>query len=185
VTEASFDVVALEGRDLTAESPTPGERTFGRQEEVQALIRILASGKSAVLLGPSGVGKTSIVQKLLHYMRAGRAPELAGSRIYEISSVGLCADTRYTGQQEGRIRSLLAHATRKRLLYITDVWNLPYAGSYETNPRGIYDLMRPGVEAGKLVMFGECTPGRWDHLGRENPTFVRDFVAVPVRETTE
>jgi len=34
-------------------------------------------------------------------------------------------------------------------------------------------------------MFGECTPGRWDHLGRENPTFVRDFVPIVVRETTE
>lgn len=181
----SFDIVTAEGRDLTADPTATGDRTFGRQEEVHALARALATGKSVVLLGPPAVGKTAIVQKLLHYMRAGRAPELAGARVYELSTVGLCADTRYTGQQEGRIRSLLAHANKKRLLYITDLWNLPYAGSYDTNPRGIYDLMRPGVEAGKLVLFGECTPGRWDKLGREHPAFTHDFIPIVVRETNE
>ena len=181
----AFDIVAAEGRDLTADPTARGDRTFGRQEEVHALARALATGKSVVLLGPPGVGKTAIVQKLLYYLSVGRAPELEGAKVYEISTVGLCADTRYTGQQEGRIRSLLAHANKKRLLYVTDLWNLPYAGSYDTNPRGIYDLMRPGVEAGKLVLFGECTPGRWDKLGREHPAFTHDFVPVVVRETSE
>ncbi|HSQ64493.1 MAG TPA: AAA family ATPase, partial [Polyangiaceae bacterium] len=183
--EASFDVVAQEGRELTADPKATGEKTFGRQEEVRALARTLASGRSAVLVGPSGVGKTAVVQKLLSYLAEGRLPELAGAKIYEISTVGLCADTRFTGQQEGRIRAMLAHASRKRLHYIPDVWNLPYAGSYSTNPRGIYDLMRPGIEQGKLVLFGEATPGRWDKLTREHPVLLRDFVAIAVPETTE
>ncbi len=185
MTEANFDVVAQDGRELSADPNATGEKTFGRQTEVHALARTLASGRSAVLVGPSGVGKSAVVQKLLSYLRDGRVPEVAGSKIYEISTVGLCADTRFTGQQEGRIRSMLAHASRKRLHYIPDVWNLPYAGSYSTNPRGVYDLMRPGIEQGKLVIFGEVTPGRWDKLAREHPILVRDFVAIAVPEPTE
>ena len=181
----SFDVVAQDGRELTADPNATGEKTFGRQEEVHALARTLASGRSAVLVGPSGVGKSAVVHKLLSYLRDGRVPEIAGSKIYEISTVGLCADTRFTGQQEGRIRSMLAHATKKRLHYVPDVWNLPYAGSYSTNPRGIYDLMRPGIEQGKLVVFGEMTPGRWDKLVREHPILARDFVAIAVPEPNE
>jgi len=180
--DATFDVVAQDGRELTADPNATGEKTFGRQEEVHALARTLASGRSAVLVGPSGVGKTAVVQKLLSYLRDGRVPEIDGSKIYEISTVGLCADTRFTGQQEGRIRSMLAHASRKRLHYVPDVWNLPYAGSYSTNPRGIYDLMRPGIEQGKLVIFGEVTPGRWDKLTREHPILLRDFVTIPIAE---
>jgi ATP-dependent Clp protease ATP-binding subunit ClpC len=183
--DQTFDVVAEDGRELTGDPNATGEKTFGRKEEVHALARTLASGRSAVLVGPSGVGKTAVVQKLLSYLRDGRLPELEGSRIYEISTVGLCADTRFTGQQEGRIRSLLAHASRKRLHYVPDVWNLPYAGSYSTNPRGIYDLMRPGIEQNKLVVFGEVTPGRWEKLVREHPILARDFVAIAVPETNE
>jgi ATP-dependent Clp protease ATP-binding subunit ClpC len=183
--DASFDVVAQDGRELSADPNATGEKTFGRQDEVHALARTLAGGRSVVLVGQSGVGKTAVVQKLLSYLRDGRLPELTGTKIYEISTVGLCADTRFTGQQEGRIRSMLSHATKKRLHYVPDVWNLPYAGSYSTNPRGIYDLMRPGIEQGKLVIFGEVTPGRWDKLAREHPILLRDFVAVAVPEPSE
>jgi len=183
--DATFDVVAQDGREISADPSAAGEKTFGRQDEVQALARTLASGRSAVLVGSSGVGKTAVVQKLLSYLRDGRLPELVETKIYEISTVGLCADTRFTGQQEGRIRSLLAHASRKRLHYVPDVWNLPYAGSYSTNPRGIYDLMRPGIEQGRLVIFGEVTPGRWDKLAREHPILLRDFVALAVPEPSE
>lgn len=82
-----------------------------------------------MLVGPSGVGKTAVVQKLLSYLRETRVPELEGAKIFEISTVGLCSDTRFTGQQEGRIRSMLQFASRKRIHYVPDVWNLPYASS--------------------------------------------------------
>jgi ATP-dependent Clp protease ATP-binding subunit ClpC len=179
------DLIATEARELTGDGKATGAKTFGRKEEVQALARLLAHGKSVVLLGPPGVGKTAILQKLLSYLREGRLPELAGARVYEASTVVLCSDTRFTGQQEQRIRAVLAHANPKRIHYVPDVWNLPYAGSYSTKPRGIYDLMRPGIEAGKLVLVGECTQGRWDKLCQEHPELARDFVALVVKEPTE
>src|SRR5262249_52778424 len=58
-------------------------------------------------------------------------------------------------------------------------------GSYETNPRGIYDLMRPGIEAHRLILFGEMSVGRWEKLCREHPSLARDFVTIPVDETSE
>ena len=147
--DASFDVVAQDGRELSADPNAAGEKTFGRQTEVQTLARTLSAGRSVVLVGPSGVGKTAIVQKLLSYLRQGRAPEIEGSKIFEISTVGLCADTRFTGQQEGRIRSMLVHATRKRLHYIPDLWNLPYAGSYSHEPARRLRLDAAGHRAGQ------------------------------------
>ena len=179
------DLIATEARELTGDAKATGPKTFGRKEEVHALARLLAHGKSVVLIGPPGVGKTAIIQKLLSYLAEGRLPELANARVYEASTVVLCSDTRFTGQQEQRIRAVLAHAKPSRIHYVPDVWNLPYAGSYSTKPRGIYDLLRPGIEAGNLVLVGECTPGRWDKLCQEHPELARDFVTLVVKEPTE
>jgi ATP-dependent Clp protease ATP-binding subunit ClpC len=179
------DVLARDGHDLTQDAAAAGDKTYGRQAEVEALARTLASGKSAVLLGPPGVGKTAVVGKLLHYLRSGRLATLKDTTIYEISTVGLCSDTRYTGMQEDKIQALVAHASPQRWMYVPDLWNLPTAGSYDTNPRGIYDLMRPAIEAGRVIVFGECSEGRWDKLCRAFPTLARDFTPLKVAETSE
>jgi ATP-dependent Clp protease ATP-binding subunit ClpC len=179
------DLIATEARELTGDPHATGEKTFGRQSEVQAIARLLAHKKSVVLVGPPGVGKTAVIQKLLSYLADGRLPELAGARMYEISTTLLCSDTRYTGMQETRIRAVLAHATAQRIHYVSDVWNLPSAGSYDTKPRGIYDLLRPGIESGSLVIVGECTPARWDKLCHSYPELVRDFVQVRIDEPAE
>src|SRR3954469_2900790 len=117
------DLIGSDARELTGDARATGEKTFGRQDEVHALARLLANKKSVVLVGPHGVGKTAVIQKLLSYLAEGRLPELAGARVYEVSTMLLCSDTRYTGMQESRIRSLLAFATPLRIHYVTDVWN--------------------------------------------------------------
>src|SRR4051812_46741202 len=105
------DVLARDGHELTADPAAAGDKTYGRSAEAEALARTLASGKSAVLVGPPGVGKTAIVGKLLHYLRAGRLPTLKDTKIFEMSTVGLCSDTRYTGMQEDKIQALVAHSS--------------------------------------------------------------------------
>ncbi len=179
------DLLERDGRELSADRSAALPKTYGRKEEVFALARALAGRKSVVLLGPPGVGKTSILKKLLYYLHDGRLPELAGARVFEMSTVGLCADTRYTGMQEDKIRALLASARSDRLVYLSDLWNITSAGSYETNPRGIYDLMRPGIEAGTLVLLGEMSAGRWEKLCREHPVLERDFATITVAPTDE
>lgn len=182
---AGVDVLEREGKNLTADAAARLPKTYGRAEEVEALARAVSGRTSAVLLGPPGVGKTAVVRKLLHYITADRLPALAGAEVFEISTAGLCSGTRYTGQQEEKIQALLRKAKPSRLVYISDLWNITTAGSYETNPRGIYDLMRPGIESTALVLFGEMSQGRWEKLCREHPSLERDFATITVDETDE
>ena len=181
----SIDVLARDARNLTADRNASLPKTYGRATEVDALARALAGKKSAVLLGPPGVGKTAIIKKLLHYIRAERIPALTHATVFEVSTAALVAGTRYTGQQEEKIAALLKHARPDRLLYISDLWNIPVAGSYDTNPRGIYDLMRPGIEAENLVLLGEMTTGRWERLLKDFPMLERDFATITVAPTNE
>ncbi len=181
----AVDVLARDARNLTSDKGASLPKTYGRADEVDALARALSGKKSAVLLGPPGVGKTAIVKKLLHYIKTARIPALADATVYEVSTASLVAGTRYTGQQEEKIAALLKHARPDRLVYVSDLWNIPVAGSYETNPRGIYDLMRPGIEAETLVLFGEMTQGRWERLAKDFPMLERDFATITVAPTNE
>jgi ATP-dependent Clp protease ATP-binding subunit ClpC len=179
------DVLAREGRNLTAELAARVVRVHGREAEVEALARALAGHKSAVLLGPPGVGKTSVVRKLVAFVAAGKVPALSGATFWELATTGLVTNTRYTGMQEEKIAALLRHATPDRIVYISDLWNITMAGSYDTNPRGVYDLMRPGIEAERLVLLGEMSAGRWERLCREFPMLERDFATITVEPTDE
>ncbi len=178
------DVLEREGKNLTAE-PDVATTTYGRDAEVEALACALAGRKSAVLLGPPGVGKTAVVRRLVELVARARVPSLRGASVWEIATTGLVAGTRYTGMQEEKIASLLRTARADRLIYVSDLWNLAMAGSYDTNPRGIYDLMRPGIEAERIVLFGEMSAGRWEKLCREFPMLERDFATITVEPTDE
>ncbi|MBL9023372.1 MAG: AAA family ATPase [Myxococcales bacterium] len=179
-----IDVLEREGQNLTAE-PHGAAQTYGRDAEVDALACALAGRKSAVLLGPPGVGKTAVVRKLVARVAQGAVPALRGASVWEIATTGLVAGTRYTGMQEEKIASLLKSARPDRLVYVSDLWNITVAGSYDTNPRGVYDLLRPGIEAERLVIFGEMSPGRWDKLCREYPFLERDFATITLAPTEE
>jgi ATP-dependent Clp protease ATP-binding subunit ClpC len=178
----NVDVLARYGRDLTTDPLILGSKIYGRTQETDDLIRALGSHRSAVLLGPPGVGKTAILWRLIHLLKE-KLPHV--TKVFEISTTGLCADTSYTGELEGKIRALLEKATTDRLVYVPDLWNLPTAGSYDTNPRGCYDLMRPGVESQQLILFGETTSGKWEKLCRQFPSLTRDFVTITVKEMDE
>ncbi len=174
------DLLATEARLLSVEAQAVSGQTYGRVAEVEALARALAARKSTVLLGPPGVGKSAVLRRLVQLIEKRAFAALEGATVYEMATTGLVSGTRYTGMQEEKIASLLRHADPRRLLFISDLWNIPMAGSYESNPRGIYDLMRPGIEAERLVLIGEMSQGRWDRLTREFPLLERDFATISV-----
>ena len=180
---SNVDILDRYGRLLAAD---PTDKTYGRSVEVEALARALGARRSAVLIGPPGVGKTAVLRKLVHHLEAGRATAVdGGARVWELSSAGLCADTSYTGEFESKMRMLLTQSNPRRILYMPDLWTLPGAGAYDSNPRGAYDLLRPGIESGALVIVGEMTAGRWQKLVRVHPSMARDFTAITIAETDE
>ena len=138
------DLLERDGRELTADRAAALPKTYGRKEEVFALARALGGKKSVVLLGPPGVGKTAIVKKLLFYLHDDRLPELAGAKVFEISTVGLCADTRYTGMQEDKIKLLLASARPDRLHARRTFPRLPRTAAPASLPR-VHSMRRASI----------------------------------------
>jgi len=178
------DILRTYGRKLDVGSPG-APAVIGRASQIDALARAIGDKRSAVLLGPARVGKTAIVWGLARMLKAGKVPGLKKGTIWEMGSGGLGADTSYVGELESKIRRLLEGITPKKVMWVPDLWNLPTTGTHDRNPRGAYDLLRPAVEAGKLVLIGEMTEERWQGLTRTWPNLEADFTPIAVPETDD
>ncbi|MFO0728713.1 MAG: AAA family ATPase [Myxococcota bacterium] len=149
------DALDKDGRDWVALAKT---RTLSRPEfrssEVKRLETALLAKRSVLLVGPTGVGKTSVISGLAYALSERPSP-----RLVEISTVGLMSGTRYLGEWETKVTAIAKSAEKtKTILYVTDVVNLTQAGVTRNNTRSVLDALRPFMEAGSLVMVGECTP---------------------------
>jgi ATP-dependent Clp protease ATP-binding subunit ClpC len=151
------------GRDLTRAARDGRLPTvIGRRTELKMLARVLVRQRkpNAVLVGPAGVGKTGIVEALAsHLTTVGTPPDLAGSRILEISMSALLAGAEYRGDFERLLRGVLkeAQAAPEVILFIDELHTVLRAGG-----RGASDaanILKPALARGEVRCIGATTAG--------------------------
>jgi len=164
-----------EGRNLTEESARLPDALF-RAEIITKIVQMLARRRSVLLVGASGVGKTKVVQQLAREMgRSGRA------KIFEFSVPQLLSGTKFLGEWESKAGQIVEGALAAgAMLYFSDIWSLPSAGTSANRDHGAWDFFRPYVEQGRLQLIGEITPEQLSAFGRV-PGFGTLFetVAIP------
>lgn len=178
------DILRTYGRQLDPKSAA-FPMIIGREAEIDALARAVADRRSAVLIGPTRVGKSAVVQGLAARIADKQLPGLTSASVWEMGSGGFGADTSYVGELESKMRRFVEKIGPDELIWVPDLQNLPATGTHEKNNRGAYDLLRPAVEARKLVLIGEMTEEQWQRLSRQYPSLESDFTPVVVAETDE
>ena len=134
-------------------------RPVHREREIAAVLAAIKRKRSVLLVGEVGIGKTTV----LH----GVAAELSGLQreLWEISTSAVMAGTRYLGEYQSKLAAILQALQKKRgLLYVADVWNLLTVGTSSNDPSSLFDLVRPKVQAGELLLIGEVTPERFNAM---------------------
>src|SRR6266487_921831 len=111
---AGSSVLERLGRDLTKQASV-GQLTplIGRDKEIRLLMQtlMLKDRNNPILIGDSGVGKTTIVGGLAQRIVDGKVPpELRGKRLIELSASSLVAGTKYRGEFEERLLKVLEEA---------------------------------------------------------------------------
>lgn len=147
-----YDNALQEGRDLTdaARSFPP---TLFREELIARVVKSVAARRSLLLVGASGIGKTSIVHALATHL-----VQTSPRKLYEFSTVQMLSGTVFLGEWQSKVTAIFNAATRiKALLYFADIWNLPTAGRASNREDTVWDALRPRLVSGELQVVGEVT----------------------------
>jgi ATP-dependent Clp protease ATP-binding subunit ClpA len=183
-----------QAESMSAHSPTPAilkevatnlnglgiPAAYQLETPVQRLADMLvgAHGKSVLLVGPSGVGKTALAKELV---RQRKQHHLASVTFWETTGARLMVGADSFGDWQERCRQVVAQASSERaVLLLGNLFELAEVARHATSPQGMAGFFRPYIERGDLLCIVECTPQQRDLLERDHPHLLQAFSVLKV-----
>lgn len=155
-----------------------------REDELEVIRRQFQSerSRSFVLVGPSGSGKTAVIHEAARRLLE-RDPEWI---VLQTSGAELLCGTKWLGELQTRVSGLIEAAKNDKVLLIfSDLHLLREAGRSSSSDISIATQLTPAIEAGELLVIGECTPENY-RLGIENDSSIRKlFQPIKLDEPTD
>lgn len=164
------------------------EDVIGRREELKDLVQTIARKKksNAILVGPSGVGKTAIVQGLAKLIVEGHVPDIIkGTNVWELDMTKLIAGTKYRGDFEERMK-MLGEALEKLediILFIDEIHTVIGAGS-GSGSMDAGNMLKPALSSGKLKVIGATTDEEYRKIFEKESALARRFTKLNITEPT-
>ena len=163
------------------------DQLVGRLNEVERIIQILArrTKNNPLLVGESGVGKTAIAEGLAHLINSKDTPEfLHESKLYSLDIGALIAGTKYRGDFEKRLKSVLKFLDDQinPILFIDEIHTIIGAGSASGGSLDVSNLLKPALGKGKLRCIGSTTFQEYRGVFNQNQALSRRFQKIDVFE---
>jgi len=171
--KGSNSVLERLGRDLTRQASMHQlPPLIGREKEMRQLIQtlMLKDRNNPILLGDSGVGKTTIVAGLAQRIADGKVPsELRGKRLIELSASSLVAGTKYRGEFEERLLKVLEEAEGGGdvILFIDEMHLLIGTGRAADGSIDAAGILKPALAGGRLRCIGATTPQEYRAIEKD------------------
>ncbi len=161
---------------------------IGRADEIERVIQILSrrTKNNPVLIGEPGVGKTAIAEGLAQRIVSGQVPKtLLGKRIVQLDLGSLVAGTKYRGQFEERLKTIMKEITETPnvVIFIDEIHTLVGAGAAE----GSIDassMLKPALSRGELQCIGATTLNEYRKHIEKDGALERRFQTVLVQPPT-
>jgi ATP-dependent Clp protease ATP-binding subunit ClpA len=162
---------------------------IGRKDEIERTIQVLCRRRknNPLLVGEAGVGKTAIAEGLAKKIIDGEVPEiLAESTIYALDLGALVAGTKYRGDFEKRLKSLLAQLKKEpnSILFIDEIHTIIGAGSASGGVMDASNLIKPVLASGDLRCIGSTTYQEYRGIFEKDRALARRFQKIDVHEPT-
>ncbi|MDO4713782.1 MAG: ATP-dependent Clp protease ATP-binding subunit [bacterium] len=175
------------GTDLTKEAKDGYlDPIIGREKEIDQVIYTLLrkSKNNPLLIGEAGVGKTAIVEGLVQRINMGKVPEkLIGKKVFLLDMGTLVAGTKYRGEFESRMKSILEEATdptNNIILFIDELHTIIGAGGQDQNDAA--QMLKPLLSRGKIKLIGATTFDEYQKYIEKDAALKRRFQEVVVEE---
>ncbi len=186
-----FSVLSMYSKDLSVLAREGKlDPVIGRQHEIDRLIQILSrrTKNNPVLIGHSGVGKTAIVEGFAIKITEGAVTSaLEGKRVLSLDLSGLVAGTKYRGEFEKRLKSLVDEiiaAQRKIILFIDEMHTLAEAGQ-ASGAIDAADILKPALARGELQVIGATTMEDYKKYVERDLTLERRFQPIMIDEPSK
>ncbi len=177
-------------RDLTEAAMSDAlDPLIGRATEIERMIQILCrrTKNNPVLIGEPGVGKTAIVEGLAQRIVSGQVPpQLADKKILALDISLIVAGTKYRGQFEERLKTIMKELFENRnlIVFIDELHTLVGAGSAEGSLDAA-NILKPALSRGEIQCIGSTTPYEHRRSIEKDRSLERRFQAIKVPPPTE
>jgi ATP-dependent Clp protease ATP-binding subunit ClpA len=160
---------------------------IGREQEINRTIEILCrrTKNNPLFVGEPGVGKTAIVEGLAYRIVQRQVPKiLANAVIFSLDLGSLLAGTRYRGDFEERLKSILKELAQvpNAVLFIDEIHSIIGAGSTNNSALDASNLLKPALARGRIRCIGSTTFAEYSKHFAKDKSLVRRFQQVTVDE---
>ena len=162
---------------------------IGRNEEIRRAMQVLSrrTKNNPVLIGEPGVGKTAIVEGIAQRIIDHDVPEgLKNKRLLSLDMAGLLAGSKYRGEFEERLKSVLDQIKKMQgevILFLDELHTLVGAGKTD-GAMDASNMLKPALARGELHMIGATTLDEYRQYIEKDAALARRYQTVLIDEPT-
>ncbi len=160
---------------------------IGREDELERISHILARRRknNPLLIGETGVGKTSIIEGLSLYIQSKECPEhLKNITIYTLQLNKLIAGTKFRGEFEDRLEAIIESLSKHDniILFIDDIHMMLSSGSHSGNSTDAAGILKPLFSSKKCRCIGASSNKEYRSTIQKENAISRQFETVNIPE---
>ena len=170
---------------------------IGRHEEINRMMQVLCRRKknNPLLVGEPGVGKTAMAEGLALRIYEDKLAREAGEKhvvpellqdveIYQLDMGTLVAGTKYRGDFEKRIKSVVSAIEKKdnAILFIDEMHTIVGAGATSGGSMDASNLLKPALQSGILRCIGSTTYEEYKNQIEKDRALSRRFQKIDIEE---
>lgn len=160
---------------------------IGRDGEIRRVIQTLCRRKknNPLLVGDPGVGKTAIAEGLAFRIAQQKVPDvIAEARLYALDLGGLLANTKFRGEFEARLKSVIKELVQMphAILFIDEIHTIVGAGSTSGGTMDASNILKPVLASGELRCMGSTTYEDYKASFEKDRALSRRFQKIDVVE---
>ena len=165
------------------------DNLIGREYELDRVMQILSRRKknNPLLIGQAGVGKTAIIEGFAKLIVDKKVPNnFLDSKIFALDIGSIIAGTKYRGDFEKRLKSLLSELenTPNSILFIDEIHTIIGAGSVSGGSLDASNIIKPMLSDGSIKCIGSTTTEEYRQIFERDNAINRRFQTVKVEQTS-